>query len=73
MAQLNGTRKFKVQIFVPIIDTLNMLLKQRLREFKQEHKSSIWFFSRLSTLNSEKAKQICKEYIYIMKTVVRKS
>ncbi|KAF2881261.1 hypothetical protein ILUMI_24906 [Ignelater luminosus] len=34
-------------------------------EFLQGHKSSVWFFSRLKTLNSEELKQSCKEFVEI--------
>ncbi|KAF2880694.1 hypothetical protein ILUMI_25484 [Ignelater luminosus] len=44
--------------------TLNVHLKQRLSSYK-DSKSSVWFFSRLKTLNSEELKQSCKDFVEI--------
>lgn len=59
--QLNGREKFKVETFLPIIDTLSVHLKQRLSSYKNISKRFDLFF-RLKTLNSEELRQSCKEF-----------
>ncbi|CAH1171094.1 unnamed protein product [Phaedon cochleariae] len=62
--QLNGKERFKVETFIPIIDTLSLHLKQRLSSYKGISQRFGLFF-RLKTLNSEELRQSCKEFAEI--------
>lgn len=59
--QLNGREKFKIETFLPIIDTLSVHLKQRLSSYKDIIKRFDLFF-RLKTLISKELRQSCTEF-----------
>lgn len=59
--QLSGKKKFEVETFFPIIDTLSLQLKQRLNSYKDIN-DRFGVFSQLETLNPEDLKKKCKEF-----------
>ncbi|KAG6456299.1 hypothetical protein O3G_MSEX009659 [Manduca sexta] len=59
--QLNGKERFKVETFIPIIDTLGVHLKRRLSSYKNISQRFGLFFH-LKTLNSEELRQSCREF-----------
>lgn len=62
--QLYGKEKFKVETFLPIIDTLSVHLKQRSSLYKDINQRFGLFFS-LKTLSSTALRQCCKEFAKI--------
>lgn len=62
--QLSGREKFKVEIFLPIIDTLNVHLKQRSTSYKEIHQR-FGLFSCLRTISLEELRKSCNEFAEI--------
>lgn len=59
--QLTGKKKFKIETFLPMIDTLITHLKQRSDSYK-EINQRFGFLSRLKTIKSDELKNSCKEF-----------
>lgn len=61
--KLNGKDKFKIETFLPLIDTLSVRLKQQLNSYNDINQLGL--FSCLKTLKSAAARQSCKEFAKI--------
>lgn len=59
--QLTGKEIFKIETFLPMIDTLITHLKQRSDSYK-EINQRFGFLSRLKTIKSDELKNSCKEF-----------
>lgn len=59
--QLNGKEKFRIETFLPIIDTLDAHLKQRSESYKEVNKR-FSFLSQLKTIDSDQLTNKCKEF-----------
>lgn len=58
---LNGKEKFRIETFLPIIDTLDAHLKQRSESYKEVNKR-FSFLSQLKTIDSDQLTNKCKEF-----------
>lgn len=59
--ELSGKDKFKVETFLPVMDTLTVHLKRRLESYKEIGQRFV-FLTHLQSLNSEDLRHSCKEF-----------